>query len=117
MREIKTSEAQTIVNKCNSKKEFTHKVTDNKNNYIVSFKSLYKGKNPSLDFKLLSKIEESIKLGCDSIGLWYDKGEDVFCIDANLHIHSLDFALKVAKVKKQKAIYSIRNKRAIFLSN
>ena len=105
MRNIIISPEQQIVNKVNSKEEFTYNLTDNYNRYIVSIKNLYTGKNPSLQFDLMTKIQDSINSNnFDSLGTWKDK-DNLFYLDANIHLTNFKIAVMTAKEYKQLAIY------------
>ena len=120
MRDITVSIAQTILNKCNSKKEFTYFLNwDHGGDYVVSIRNLYTGKNPSLDNDLLRKINKALAdelrfKSFDSIGLWIDENKNI-CIDANIHVKNKKTALSIAADYNQTAIYDLKNKQNIFL--
>ena len=112
MRQIETNTVQQIVNKANTKRDFTRQINDNDKRYTVSVLSIYKGKNPSLDHNV------SIKVGMvldndlyDSIGGW--QGRDGYCLDANVDFYSLDNALMIARQYDQEAIYDKVNEQVI----
>jgi len=58
MRNTELTRFQDLINKINSKQNFTYNLSNSKNRYIVSFKNLYTGKNPSLDFNLITKVDK-----------------------------------------------------------
>ena len=111
---------QNIINKINAKQNFTHNLTPNKNRYIVSQKSVYKGFNPSLQFNLLDDVFNILERSYnnfDSLGGWYDKKTKLYYLDLNLHFAGLSTALKIAKVKKQNAIFDSKKGIVIYLNN
>ena len=116
----KISTVQKIANLCHTKKDFTFELNKNEAQYIVSIKNLYKGKNPSLEFNLNLKIQETINKTnivskyYDSIGGWMDD-KDNFCVDANVHFYNLSLAIDTAKVFKQKAIFDKVNNKVILI--
>jgi len=120
-KEIKLS--QKIINNANYKQDFTINIgKENTVNsrYVVSCYSLYLGENPSLDFDLLSNVNnicENCNLMFDSIGGWLNKETNLYSLDANMHFNDLNFALKFAKVNKQLAIFDKETKQVIYLNN
>lgn len=107
--------AQCIVNKCNSRKDFTHNLTDSDSNYVVSTKSIYKGTNPSLSTDLLTQIARySNGEYYDSIGMWEEDG--VYHVDANIHLDDLSHALRIGKAFGQRAIYSKKDDQVIYIT-
>ena len=122
MRETKTSIAQTILNKINSKENFTYIFETNEtyiNNFVVSDEiPLFIGKNPSLDFKLLKKITDIIESkNYDSIGGWLDNETGLYHVDSNTHYYYLKTAKLAGYVNKQKAIFDLNTKKVIYLNN
>ena len=110
-----TSRLQSLINKCRSKADFTHKLTESTSNYVVGHKSIYVGKNPSMDDTLRDALKYYSEVGWyDSIGGWMDY-DGMYYIDANIHISSLEMAKAVGKTFKQKAIYDIKNEKGIML--
>ena len=117
MKAITTSLAQTILNKSNQKQNFTYNLSNSKNRYIVSFKNLYTGKNPSLDFNLITKVDKFINSKMyDSLGGWLNKETNLYYLDANLHFSDISIALKVAKNNNQIAIFDNLKKETIYLT-
>ena len=55
------TEFQDLVNKCNSKKEFTFIINENATGSLKIFNDLYLGKNPSLKFDLNLDLKRVIK--------------------------------------------------------
>jgi len=115
--------AQKIVNNANYKQDFTINIGIEKSidsRYIVSCYNLYSGKNPSLEFDLLSNVSDICK-NCnsmfDSIGGWLCPDTGVYFLDANMHFHDINFALKFAKVNKQIAIFDKLKNQCIYLNN
>ena len=114
MRQIETNTVQQIVNKANTKTDFTKQINDNDKRYTVSVLSIYKGKNPSLDHNV------SIKVGMvldndlyDSIRGW--QGKEDYCLDANVDFYKLKNALMIARQYDQEAIYDRVKYQVIFL--
>ena len=120
-KEIKLS--QKIINNANYKQDFTINIGKEKtvnSRYIVSCYSLYLGENPSLDFDLLTSVNnicENRNLMFDSIGGWLNKETNIYSLDANIHFNDLNFALKFAKFNKQIAIFDKETKQVIYLNN
>ena len=95
---------QTITNKANQRLDFTHDLRRHDGRYVVSYKSIYTGKNPSLDSELCIKISDVLQNeGCHSIGGWLDK--DTYYLDCNLHFNYLKDAVTFAKLNDQIAIF------------
>ena len=115
--------SQQIINNANYKQNFTINIgIENtvKNRYIVSCYPLYLGGNPSLDFDLLTNVNdicENCNSMFDSIGGWLNKKTNLYSLDANMHFDNLDFALKFAKVNKQLAIFDKETQQVIYLNN
>jgi len=120
-KEIKLS--QQIINNANYKQDFTINIGKEKtvdSRYIVSCYSLYLGINPSLDFNLLSSVNdicEKRNLMFDSVGGWLNKETNIYSLDANMHFNDINFALKFAKVNKQIAIFDKETEQVIYLNN
>lgn len=120
-KEIKLS--QQIINNANYKQDFTINISNDitiNNRYVVSCYSLYLGSNPSLDFELLTNVNdicENCNLMFDSVGGWLNKETNIYSLDANMHFNDLNFALKFAKVNKQLAIFDKETKQVIYLNN
>lgn len=120
-KEIKLS--QQIINNANYKQDFTINIgKENTVNsrYVVSCYPLYLGNNPSLDFELLTNVNDICK-NCnsmfDSVGGWLNKETNIYSLDANMHFNDINFALKFAKVNKQLAIFDKETKQVIYLNN
>ena len=115
--------SQIILNKFNSKEEFTFYLTDetletDQNNYIVSVENIALAKNPSLAFDALTKIQTILDTHdglYESIGCYFDTKNQVYSLDANVHFYSLALAKIVGKEFNQLAIYDIKNKTVINL--
>ena len=117
-KEINTT--KKIINNANYKIDFTiniGKENSINNRYIVSCFNLYKGKNPSLEFNLYTKVNDIIKNTnmFDSIGGWFNVETNSYFLDCNMPFDNIDFALKFAKVNDQVAIYDKLEKRVIYL--
>ena len=112
---------QQIVNRVNSHKDFTYNLDDNNPisnyKYIVSVKNIFVNRYINDVKNLRDLIQDALNDVCkfESIGLWYDKKEDVYCLDGNLHFYNLENALNLAKLCKQKAIFDIKNNLVITL--
>lgn len=118
MIELSTTKTQNILNKANQKLNFTYNLNSDKNRYIVSIKNIYTGKNPSLDFELIKRIEKYVKTGYySSIGGWLDKKTNVYYLDANIHLQMLHYALQLAKNNNQIAIFDTKKQETIYLNN
>ncbi len=120
MRPIRTTLSQTILNKLNNKIDFTHylKESSKKKRYIVSIKEIYKGTNPSLDFELRIRLSETINTNAfDSVGGWYNKETNLYCVDANLHFDDIVKAQILGAANKQIAIFDSVENKVIYLNN
>jgi len=126
MRSIDISRIQQIVNKCNSRKDFTFNLSKEpveNFNYIVSVKNICKTVNPSLEFDLNKKIKDVLERTSylnepyyDSIGMW--KEEDIYHIDANVHVHDIDSAMRIVEMfPSTMAIYDIQNKKVLYVED
>lgn len=113
MKEQTLTLAQSIVNKINSKLDFTQKLPNSRSeesNWVVSTSSILITKNPSLEFDLLSKVSkalESDSLIFDSIGGWLDAETGLYHIDLNSHFYAEGSAKTIAKVHNQKSYYNL----------
>lgn len=117
MRQINTPLYQKIVNKAISKIDFTFNLK-NENRYIVSYKNIFTGKNPSLDFNLVKKVSNTLKNeNCCSIGGWMDKNTNLYYLDCNKHFYYLKDALTFAKLNSQIAIFDTYKKQVIYLKD
>ena len=119
MRDIKTKESQVVLNKINSKVDFTHEFgVDAYRRYVVGSKPLYKGTNPSLDLGILDKIVEVLHepLLLDSIGGWMNNENGEYCVDANMHFDDIDQALKMAKIWEQVAIFDKERNEVLYIN-
>ncbi len=111
---------QDIINKINAKQDFTFNLKnksfklDNEYNYIVGTENIYTGKNPSLQFDLILKVDLKNKLYCN-IGGWFDKDNKTYYLDYSYNIHTLQSALNLAKLHNQKSIFDIKNNNVIYL--
>ena len=120
-KEIKLS--QQIINNSSYKQDFTINIGKENtinNRYIVSCYSLYLGTNPSLDFELLTNVNdicENCNLMFDSVGGWLNKETNLYSLDANMHFDNLYVALRFAKVNKQLAIFDKKTQQTIYLNN
>jgi hypothetical protein len=135
MQALKTSEVQRIVNKCNSMQNFTYRLSNAKTysdksgypieemynefggRYIVTYKVLYTGKNPSTDHKLNQRIKAIIESPYyDSIGGWLDPHTKEYYVGGNLHFSSKEWAKSAATLRKQKAIFDAKEGRTIYIT-
>jgi hypothetical protein len=111
---------QDIINKINAQQDFTFNLKnksfklDREHNYIVGTKNIYTGKNPSLDFELILKVDLNNKLYCN-IGGWFDKDTNTYYVDYSYNLHTLQSALNLAKIYNQKSIFDIKNNTVIYL--
>ena len=120
MRAIQLTLQQAILNKANNMTNFTYYLNESskKKRYIVSIKEIYKGINPSLNFNLLTKINEAIILNnFDSIGGWYNKEANIYCLDANIHLNDIIKAKILAAANLQVAIYDDFEKKLIYIND
>ena len=121
MKTIQITKQQQVINFADAKKEFTYnlKEVDKKQRYVVSCFNILTSKNPSTDNKTVSKIYGFFKSNdfkdFDSIGGWIDKDTNTYCLDANVHFYSIDAALNVAYLHKQKAIFDLKENKVINL--
>jgi len=117
MRDIQTPLVQQILNKCNSRVNFTRDLTPSsgvKGRYIVSAVDIFTGKNPSMQSDLILKLAEEIEAECpfvddghyyNSIGGWLNQDTGMYHIGANLHYFNLENAMRAARTTDQIAIY------------
>lgn len=129
MREISISLTQRILNKANSRVNFTKELIPSsgvKGRYVVTSTEIFKGKNPSATTGLILKIAEAVEMACpfvtnghffNSIGGWTDPGTNIYYIGANLHYSSLSNAVKAAKDAEQTAIYDQLTDEVIYLKD
>ena len=109
---------QRLINKVNAKQDFTYNLTDNRQRYIVSTKSVYNGLNPSIEFDLITKVSNILETNnFDSLGGWFNVENKNYCLDLNIHLSDLTTALKLAKVNQQTAIFDSKNNLVIYLNN
>ena len=106
MRNIETPLVQQILNKCNSRVNFTRDLTPSsgvKGRYIVSAVDIFKGKNPSMESGLILKIAEEIEAPCpfvdgghfyNSIGGWLNPETGQYHVGANLQCVPLELLTK-----------------------
>ena len=114
MKEQTLTLAQSIVNKINSKLDFTQKLPDcsfpTSSNWVVSTQPILISKNPSLEFDLLSKISKAIEVDTlvyNSIGGWLDPETFEYHVDLNSHFYSEENAKVIAKLNNQKSYYNL----------
>lgn len=101
---------QELLNRCNSKVDFTYNLNNSKSRYIVGIESILTSTNPSLNFTLRTKLLPYIEdVSFDTIGGWNDPKTGLFHIDAGVKVSDLATALKTAKQHKQTAIYDTEN--------
>ncbi len=111
-----TTITQTILNKAKSRVDFTTYLNKSKSRYIVSYKNIYLGKNPSNFDGLILRIDKFVKSEAyDSIGGWKDENTGNYYLDANLHFDKLETALQVAKMKGELAIFDTKENKVINL--
>ncbi len=111
-----TTITQNILNKAKSRIDFTTYLSKSKSRYIVSYKNIYLGKNPSNFDGLILRIDKFVKSEAyDSIGGWKDTETGNYYLDANLHFHKLETALQVAKNNGELAIFDIKQNKVINL--
>ena len=111
---------QRLINKVNAKQNFTYNLTNNRQRYIVSIKSVYNGSNPSIDFDLITKVSKIIDAknhSFDSLGGWFNVDDKTYCLDLNLHLSDLTTSLKLAKANQQNAIFDSKKNLVIYLNN
>jgi len=118
MKNNKLTKFQDTINKINARQNFTTNLSDTKNRYIVSYKNIYKGRNPSLFFELPVVLKKYIKSKMyDSMGGWLDNKTNLYYLDLNIHFSILETALKFAKQTNQIAIFDNLKKELIYLNN
>ena len=77
---------QRLINKINAKQNFTYNLTNNRERYIVSIRSVYNGLNPSIEFDLITKVSKIIGAknhSFDSLGGWFNVDDKTYCLDLN----------------------------------
>ena len=114
MRHIQTTIAQNILNKANSKQDFTTILKANEGRYIVSNKNIYLGSNPSICSDLIIRITDIVDGNqYSSIGGWTDLDTGNYWLDANMHYNNFKLAIETAKHLGELAIYDSLKERVI----
>lgn len=117
MKDIKIPLFQIITNKANSLTDFTFNLK-NENRYIVSYKNIFTGKNPSLDFNLAKKVSNMLETeNCSSIGGWLDDDTNLYYLDCNKHFFYLKDAITFAKLNNQISIFDTYKKEVLYTKN
>ena len=107
---------QGINNKANARRDFTTYLSKSKSRYIVSYKNIYMGKNPSIFAGLILRISKFVESEAyDSIGGWMDKETKIYYLDANLHFDTLETATEIATKNGEFAIYDTLTNEVIML--
>jgi hypothetical protein len=118
MRDIKITLAQTILNKANSKQEFTTVLNDNAGRYVVAHKNLYLGSNPSNRFDLIERISDTVDNNeHHSIGGWIDQDTGNYWLDANIHYNNFTLAIETARHLGEIAIYDTIDNKVIITND
>ncbi|MCB0447681.1 MAG: hypothetical protein KDD03_09245 [Gelidibacter sp.] len=116
MRNIPLSHYQRVINKINTKTDFTERSELNKQRYIIGVKTLHMSKNPSVFYnniyndipEVIEQIKTDIKT---TLGGWHDKETELYYVDIGVTSNDLEEALTIGKKYNQIAIYdSIDNK-------
>lgn len=108
---------QIITNKANSLQDFTFNLKDS-NRYIVSYRNIFTGKNPSLDFDLVRKVSNVLQYeNCSSIGGWMDQKTNIYYLDCNKHFFYLKDAITFAKLNNQISIFDTYKKEVLYTKN
>ena len=115
MRAIKTSLIQQIVNKANSKNEFTTNLNNSKSRYIVSQFNIYTGTNPSICFDLILRVEKIVKCRNFINNSLEINEKNTYFLDANLHFDNLNEAIESGKKTGQIAIFDKLENKVINL--
>lgn len=110
---------QVITNKANSRLNFTYNLKNNLNRrFVVSYKNIFTGKNPSLEFNLSKKISDILENeNCCSIGGWINKDTNLYYLDCNKHFFYLMDALNFARLNNQIAIFDNHKKEVLNLKD
>ena len=109
--------AQNILNKANSKNDFTVILKKNKGRYIVAQYNIYLGKNPSICSDLIIKISDTLEKNIyDSIGGWLDSEKGNYWLDANIHFDNLNDCISTAKSSGELAIYDTLENEVIYIN-
>jgi hypothetical protein len=118
MRDIQITLAQSILNKANSKEDFTTVLKQNEGRYIVAQKNLYLGSNPSICYDLLTRISNCINSNdFSSIGGWTDLDTNTYWLDANQHYNNFTLAIETAKHLGEIAIYDTIDNKVIITND
>ena len=120
MRAIQVTLQQAILNKANGRINFTYylKESGKTKRYIVSICEIYKGPNASLQTNLLTEINKAISnASYDSIGGWYNEEENLYCLDANIHLNDIVQAKLIAAANLQVAIYDNFENKIIYIND
>ncbi len=116
MRDIKQPEWSIIVNKINSKQDFTHYINDDPNlRYVVGVKNLFTGKNPSMEWLNSSTaIDDALKLdSIHGIGGWMDPSDGTYYVDCVNAYLTLGIAMGVANHFNEIAIYDRKENKVL----
>ena len=116
MRDIKQPECSIIVNKINSKQDFTHYINDDPNlRYVVGVKNLFTGKNPSMEwFNSSAAIDNALKLdSIHGIGGWVDPSDGMYYVDCVNAYLTLGIAMGVANHFNEVAIYDRKENKVL----
>ena len=128
MREITLSLVQQIVNRSNSRRNFTKELRPSvgvNGRYVVTSEVLFEGKNPSMELGLRLIIADAVDKVClfgdahyyNSIGGWMDPDTETYYIGANLHFFNLDSAIRAAKNTEQLAIFDRHSEKVLYLKD
>jgi hypothetical protein len=105
------------MNKINSRTDFTHKLSDSPSRYVVTYKKIWSGKNPSINTGISYKLVDIIESGLyDSIGGWKNKKTGDYFVGANLHFESMKLALRTAQLLEQGAIHDLEVNKTYYLN-
>jgi|SaaInl47_10m_RNA_FD_contig_31_352739_length_1288_multi_5_in_0_out_0_4 hypothetical protein len=128
MREMALSLVQQIVNRSNSRTNFTKELRPSSGvngRYVVTSTVLFEGKNPSIELGLRLIIADAVDKDCpfggvhyyNSIGGWMNPDTETYYIGANLHFFNLSSAIRAAKDSEQLAIFDRHSEKVLYLKD
>lgn len=101
----KISINQSLINKINAKQSFTYDITGVNRRYVVGVKTLFMGKNPSIQYNLIYDDLLNLDNNFDSLGGWLDSETGIYYVDYSLQFDNVFDALSVARENNEIAIW------------
>ena len=108
---------QQLVNKINAKQDFTYSITGVNKRYVIGVKTLFMGKNPSLQYNLIYDDIYNLDNRFDSVGGWLDTETGIYYVDYSVQMDDLFDAMQLARENNELAIYDTVENTEIKLIN